>query len=223
MQVIVNAAMSVDGKLSTSCREQIRISGPEDFDRVDRLRAEVDAVMIGIGTVIADDPRLLIDSQKRRTERITAGKPANPTRIVVDSTARLAESARILAGDAETILLVGSNAPPERMSRLEDRGARVIQTEGDRVNLRSGMDRLTEFGIDRVLVEGGGELLFSLFAAKLVDSMTVYIGSIIIGGRDAPTLIDGVGFTESIDFPNLDLVDINRLDAGVVLTYQINT
>ncbi|MFC6736019.1 dihydrofolate reductase family protein, partial [Halolamina salina] len=80
--------------------------------------------------------------------------------------------------------------------------------------------RLEAHGLERLLVEGGGELIFSLFAADLVDRLTVYVGSVVIGGRDAPTLADGEGFTDPDSFPELSLTDVERLDDGVVLTYD---
>jgi 2,5-diamino-6-(ribosylamino)-4(3H)-pyrimidinone 5'-phosphate reductase len=219
MEVVVNAATSVDGKLSTRERRQVRISGDADFDRVDRLRAAADAVLVGVGTVLADDPHLGVKSEERRVERLRNGRPANPARVVADSRARTPPDATLLDDDADTYLLVSAAAPTDRLDRLRDAGATVIETAGERVDLAAAADALDAEGIDRVLAEGGGELIFSLFEAGLVDELSVFVGSLVVGGRDAPTLADGEGFVD--EFPALDLVGVDRLDDGVVLRYRV--
>ncbi|WP_128904297.1 2,5-diamino-6-(ribosylamino)-4(3H)-pyrimidinone 5'-phosphate reductase [Halorubrum amylolyticum] len=228
MHVVVNAAQSVDGKIATRRREQLRISGAEDFDRVDRVRAAADAVLVGVGTILADDPHLTLDEEDRRVERLRNGRPGNPARVVVDSTGRTPADARILDDAATTYLLVSPATPPERREALEAAGAEVVVVEGvaaesepdgDHVDLAAGVDALAERGVDRLMVEGGGEVIYSCFAAGVVDELHAYVGSMVIGGRDAPTLADGEGFTES--FPRLDLVGVDRLDDGVVLSYEV--
>ncbi len=218
MYVVVNAAMSADGKLSTRRREQVTISGPDDFDRVDRVRTAADAVMVGIGTVLADDPHLTIDVADRRVQRKRHGRPANPARVVADSQARTPPDARILDDAATTYLLVAESAPRDRKRALADRGAELIVAGSERVELADAVDQLSERGIARLMIEGGGELIFSAFADGLVDELTVYVGSLVIGGRDAPTLADGDGFVDGV---SLTLTDVDRLDDGVLLRYDV--
>jgi 2,5-diamino-6-(ribosylamino)-4(3H)-pyrimidinone 5'-phosphate reductase len=219
MEVVVNAATSVDGKLSTHERRQVRISGDADFDRVDRLRASADAVLVGVGTVLADDPHLGVKSEDRRVERLRSGRPANPARVVADSRARTPPDATLLNDDAETYLLVSGAAPTDRLAALRDAGATVIEAGDARVDLPAALGALETEDVGRLLAEGGGELIYSLFAADLVDELSVFVGSLVVGGRDAPTLADGEGFVES--FPTLDLRSVDRLDGGVVLTYEV--
>ncbi|MEF8801057.1 MAG: 2,5-diamino-6-(ribosylamino)-4(3H)-pyrimidinone 5'-phosphate reductase [Halolamina sp.] len=221
MHVHVNAAESVDGKLSTREREQVAISGPMDFDRMDALRAESDGILVGVGTVLADDPSLTIKDGARRERRVENGCDPNPARVVADSRARTPTDAAVLDDDATTYLLVSEAANDAAIDALDTAGGTVIVAGTERVDLRAGLDRLAGLSMQRLLVEGGGELIFSLFEAGLVDRLTVFVGSVVIGGRDAPTLADGTGFTDTDAFPELSLEDVDRLDEGVVLRYDV--
>lgn len=219
MDIVVNAAMSVDGKLSTRRREQIKISGNDDFARVDRIRTRVDGVLVGIGTVLADDPHLVLDDPDGRRQRREAGRPATPARVVVDSRGRTPPDGRICDDAAETYILISEAAPDENCRALRKAGAELIVAGSDRVDLPAAIDKLEQKGIDSLLAEGGGEILFSLFKNGLVDELSVFVGSQIIGGRDAPTLADGEGFVEQ--FPQLSLDAVDRVDDGVVLSYTV--
>jgi 2,5-diamino-6-(ribosylamino)-4(3H)-pyrimidinone 5'-phosphate reductase len=218
MYVHVNAAVSADGKLSTRQRRQVRISGDEDFARVDRLRAEYDATLVGVGTVVADDPSLVRHNEAHReAERGTDADP--PGRLVVDTRLRTPTDASVLRGSPPTYLLHGEGASQERRRALREAGATLVETGEGRVDLPAAFEALEAHGVESLLVEGGGEVIFSLFEEALVDRLTVYIGSMVIGGRQAPTLADGRGFTEEI--PELHLEDVARLDDGVVLTWAV--
>ncbi|WP_158056566.1 2,5-diamino-6-(ribosylamino)-4(3H)-pyrimidinone 5'-phosphate reductase [Halorussus halophilus] len=219
MRVVVNAAMSADGKLSSRRREQIAISGEADFDRMDALRAGSDAVMVGVGTVLADDPHLTLDDTDRQSARRDRDESIHPARVVADSRARTPTDARILDDAATTYLLVSEDAPKERLDALESTGARLITAGDERVDLAAALPRLEREGVEQLMVEGGGELIFSLFEAALVDELRVYVGSKVIGGRDAPTLADGDGFVS--EFPALDLEAVERIDDGVLLRYAV--
>jgi 2,5-diamino-6-(ribosylamino)-4(3H)-pyrimidinone 5'-phosphate reductase len=219
MRVVVNAAMSADGKLSTRERTQVPISGPTDFERVDELRAESDAVMVGIGTVLADDPSLTVDDPVRTAIREADGEPIQPARVVADSECRTPLDADVLDDEARTYLLASEAAPEARITELTESGANVIVTGEDRTDLREALGELEAEGIDQLMVEGGGEVIYSLFDAGLVDELSVYVGSTVIGGRDAPTLLDGEGFTE--DLPRLSLLGVERIDDGVLMEWLV--
>jgi 2,5-diamino-6-(ribosylamino)-4(3H)-pyrimidinone 5'-phosphate reductase len=219
MRVVVNSAMSADGKLSTRERTQIEISGPADFERMEQIRADSDAVMVGVGTVLADDPSLTVDDESLREERIERGEPPNPARVVADSRVRTPPDAQVLDDQAESYLLVSESATPDFVAQMEETGATVISAGESRVDLAAAFEELADHGIDQLMVEGGGEIIYSLFEAELVDRLSVFVGSMIIGGREAPTLADGEGFVS--DFPELELERVERIDDGVVLRYDI--
>jgi len=218
MHVVVNAAMSADGKLSTRRREQVAISGEQDFRRVDELRASVDAVMVGVGTVLADNPSLTVDDAGLVADREQRGDTPQPARVVADSHARTPPDARLLDGAAETYVLVAAEEPSEHRETLEDAGATVVVAGENRVALPPALDALEAHGVESLMVEGGGELIFSLFADGLVDELSVFVAPTIIGGRDAPTLADGDGFVS--EFPELELAGVERVDDGVLLEYD---
>lgn len=211
MHVHANAAVSVDGKLATRRRRQIAISGPNDFERVERLRAEADAVMVGVGTVLADDPRLTVDAAHLGEDE------DQPARVVLDSQGRTPADARVLSAAAETYLVTAEGAD---IDHLDGRARRLpVPTTDGRVDVDAALDRLAAAGHEHLLVEGGGEVLFSLFEAGAVDALTVFTSPAIIGGRDAPTLADGAGFTTR--FPRLRLEAVDRLDDGVLCRYRV--
>ena len=200
--VTVNCAMTADGKIASVLRKQMRISSPEDLARVKEMRKNSDAILVGIGTVLSDDPHLTVKG-------LTPEE--NPLRIVIDGRGRLPEISRVLDDLAKTLIV-----------RCEDciktwKGAEVLRIGKNKVDLSGLMKNLYERGIRTLMVEGGGEIISSFFENNLVDRYCVFVGSMIIGGRTAPTPADGDGFTQPLD---LKLVDHKVLGNGILLTYE---
>ena len=219
--VVVNVAMSADGKLSTRERRQVKISGAEDFARVDRLKAGCDAVMVGIGTVLADDPSLTVKNPELKSRRQQEGKGEHPARVVIDSRARISPDASVLnKGDGLRVVAVSGRADPARVDVLR-KMATVIVAGDEEVDLARVLDELGAMGIRRLMVEGGGTLIAGLVRAGLVDEIYTYIGSIVIGGKDAPTLADGPGWISEAEFARLTLADTTRLDDGILLHWNV--
>lgn len=219
--VVVNVAMSADGKLSTRERRQVKISGAQDFSRVDRLKAGSDAVMVGIGTVLADDPSLTVKGEECRQRRKDRGEAEHPARIVVDSRARIPLTASVLhKGTGLRIVAVSEKADHRKVTSLKQ-SATVIVAGKKQVDLTALMDELGTMGIQRVMVEGGGELIAGLIRAGLVDEIYTFIGNLIIGGRDAPTLADGDGFVKEEEFSRLTLIETRRIGSGILLHWKV--
>lgn len=221
--IFINSAMSADGKISTRLRRQVKISGRSDFDRVDELRASADAVMVGIGTVLADDPSLTVKSAERRRRRAAMGLDEDPARIVVDSRARIPPGADVFRkGTGKRIVVVSRAAPADRVEAIRQKADVVVAGNGE-VDLAAMAAELKRRGIGRLMVEGGATLNWALARAGLVDEISVFVGNILIGGRDAPTLMDGEGISDRSEAIELELAGHERVDEGVVLTWRVRS
>jgi 2,5-diamino-6-(ribosylamino)-4(3H)-pyrimidinone 5'-phosphate reductase len=203
--VTVNCAMTADGKLAGRRRKQVTISSPEDLARVKELRKEVDAILVGIGTVLSDDPHLTVKGSTLKK---------NPIRVVLDSRGRTPDDARVLDAQARTII-----ATVEDCDKVW-RNAEILRIGKDRVDLDLLLTKLHEIGVRTLLVEGGGEVLWSFFKGGLVDHYSVFVGSRIIGGRTAPTPVDGEGFDDH-EALKLKLIEWVHLGDGVLLEYEV--
>lgn len=217
--VIINIAMSADGKISTKEHRQTKISGEQDFDRVERLRSDCDAIMVGIGTVLADDSSLRLKNPNLIEERAAAGKEEQPMRIVVDSKARMPLDGDIFKkGTGKRVIFVSKTAPKNRIGPLSEK-AIVIPAGDTKIDLNLALDKLSEMGVKKLMVEGGGTLIWSFVSQKLFDEIRVFIGALIIGGAEAPTFVDGNGFTRTEEFTRLQLQNIEKIDEGVLITW----
>ena len=220
--IFINSAMSADGKLSTFERKQVKISGKGDFDRVDELRAGTDAIMVGIGTMLADNPSLTVKSEQRRMKRTAAGKEENPIRVIVDSKAKTPTDADIFKkGAGKKIIVVSESAPKDKINVLSKMPETKVIVAGEkRVNLEEMTVQLKKEGISRLMVEGGATLNYGLISAGLADELKIFVGNLIIGGKTAPTFADGDGFSEE-NIKKLTLESCEQIEDGVLLTWKM--
>lgn len=210
--VILNSAMTLDGKIATKTGSS-EISGNEDLLRVHKIRKEVDAIMVGINTVLADDPRLTV-------HKIPAKPSDNPVRIVVDSRARTPLNSRVLNSDAPTIVVVSEKAEPERVKKLKE-NVDVIVCGEKRVDLKCLMEKIVFQGVETLMLEGGSTLNYSMIASGLVDEVRVCIAPMIAGGFNAKTLADGEGVDFMKDAFALEFKKVYRLGEDLILEYRV--
>ncbi|KXA95135.1 5-amino-6-(5-phosphoribosylamino)uracil reductase [candidate division MSBL1 archaeon SCGC-AAA259E19] len=209
--VILNAAMTLDGKISSLAGDS-RISCKKDLDRTHKLRAEVDGVMVGIGTILADDPSL--------TVRRVSGK--NPVRIIVDSRGRTPPEARVLEDTAPTIVAVSNKAGKRDIEGLRSLGARVIVTgKEDKVDLNSLLKEILDQEMEKILLEGGSTLNWGMLNQGLVDEVRIAVRPCIIGGENAKTLVGGRGFDKIEEGVELELKNTERVGSNLLLIYNV--
>jgi len=221
--VLINVAASLDGKIDTVERRGAAISSERDRQRVDALRASVDAVMVGGRTLRDEDPRLLVRSADLRADRLRRGLPENPAKVGVVSRLNVKSDARFLtAGPARIILFVPIGAPEQDVQRLQSPGVEVYALGEASVDLVAALTTLADLGIGRMLVEGGGTLNFELLRLRLVDELNVFVAPLIFGGASAPTLADGAGLLRDLALP-LSRADVETWDdGGIVLRYKVD-
>lgn len=206
-KVIINAAMSVDGKIALRGGRRIKISSEEDLCRVHQLRNKVDAILVGINTVLKDDPRLTVKEKFVKN-------PKNPVRVILDSKLRIPSNARVLDNMAPTIVITTESAGKREIN------AEIIRCGKHRVDLHCALEELYRRGIKSILVEGGGTIIYSFLKEKLVDELWIFVGSIVIGGG-APTLAEGIGASEEKDVIHLKLLNCEIIEGGIVLQYGV--
>lgn len=210
--VILNAGITLDGKIASKTGNS-EISCKEDLERVHEIRKSVDAIMVGINTVIADDPRLTVHKVPGRRED-------NPVRIVVDSRGRTPLRSRVFNEEAKTIIAVSKKADRERLQEIKKR-AEVIICGDDKVDLKCLMEELHKRGIRSLLLEGGGNLNWGMLSQDLIDEVRVAISPTLVGGRNAITLVEGEGFDPIGQGVKLSLKKHYMLGEDLILEYKV--
>jgi 2,5-diamino-6-(ribosylamino)-4(3H)-pyrimidinone 5'-phosphate reductase len=209
--VIMNAGMTVDSKIASRTGDST-ISSKEDLERVHRIRESVDAIMVGIGTVLEDDPRLSI--HKIESDR------KNPLRVVVDSRGRTPLSSRMFKEEGKTIIAVSLRAEEKALEKLKER-AEVVVCGSERVNLKCLTKKLYKMSVKRLLLEGGGNLNWGMLSEGLVDEVRVAVAPKIAGGRTAVSLVEGEGFSTIAEGVKLELMKYYPLGEDFVMEYKV--
>jgi len=205
-KIILSAAMSLDGRIGKD-GERVKFSNELDKKRVHEMRSTVDAVMVGINTILIDNPKLTAHHSETKK---------NPMRIVVDSDARTPLDSRVMNGEARTIIAVSQGASENKVQNLQKKGAEVIKSGGTTVDLTLLIDKLHRRGIKTLLLEGGGTLNHSMLSLDLIDEIYLTIAPRILGR--GINLINGALDKEIL----LKLEGITQLEDQVVFHYIIS-
>ena len=208
--VILSAAISIDGKISTKIGDS-KLSSKSDSVRLHKLRSKVDAILIGKNTLLQDDPLL--------TVRYTKGK--NPIRIILDSTGSIPTNSRIIktSNDVQTIIAVSKKINKKNLLRLQKLPVEVIMAGENSINLKLLLKKLSSKKIKTILVEGGGTVNWEFIKNNLFNELIITLSPFLIGGTDAISFVEGKGFAKISNSPNLKLKSIKRLKNYLVLNY----
>lgn len=209
--VIVNCAMSADGKIALPTKKQLKLSSEEDMERMYKLRNECDAVLVGIGTILADDPKLTVKDSCMKN-------PKQPIRIILDAHCKTPENALSVNDAAKTLIITA-----KKCNKNYGKNVEVVQCATDKkglIDLNKLLDVLYKRGIKKLMVEGGGTIIWNFLNQRLVDDLYVYVSPVIVGGSNTPTLADGDGIKGVGDLLFLKIIDVNKMGTGLLIHYR---
>ena len=207
--VVINCAMSADGKIASPSGKQIRISCDQDIKRMYELRNNSDAVLVGINTILSDDPKLTVKEKYVKN-------PKQPIRIVLDTNCKTPVDSLVVNNVSKTIIVTG-----KKCNKKYGRNVEIIVCEIDDnglINLEKLLDILSNKGINKLMVEGGGAVIWNFLNKRLVDDFFIYVGPMIIGGKKTPTIGDGKDFKKL-----LKLINTKNIGPGKLLHYKMIT
>ena len=219
--VTMNMAMTVDGKITSAAREDPAFTSRQDKRMMDRYRAEADAIFVGAGTLRADDPPLHVRDPGMLEYRAALGKPDGLLNVLVTASASVDPESRFFrtAGAAGCIVATVEDAPADRVEALR-RVSDVWTLGRGAVDLRALLVRLRARGVERLLVEGGGETNWGFVRDGLLDEIYVTIAPSVLGGRDAPTLCEGEGLAMAHQL-RLELFASEIIDGEIFCRYRV--
>jgi len=204
--IILNCASSADGKIALPNKDRLDLSNKEDFKRVHSLRSECDAIIVGIDTIIEDDPSLTINKKYASGE--------NPSRIILDTKYRTPEHSKIVNNDCKTIIAIGDQTLDKELPHIE-----TIKCGKDKIDLEKLLEHLEKKNIRKILVEGGETVLWSFLEKQLFDEFNIFVSNIIVGGKNTPTIAGGRGFLTKNETLKLELRNVTRMGEGLLIKY----
>ncbi|NUS29211.1 MAG: 5-amino-6-(5-phosphoribosylamino)uracil reductase [Streptomyces sp.] len=211
--VLLSAAVSLDGYLDDLGPDRLLLSSPADFDRVDEVRASVDAILIGAGTIRADNPRLLVNSPERRAARVAAGKPEYPLKVTVSGSGDLDPEARFWhTGGDKLVYTTDQGAERAKAHGL----AAEVAALGPDIDWHRLLADLAARGVDRLMVEGGGRIHTQLLQQGLADELQLVLAPLFVGTPEAPRLFGPGGYQDG----RLRLVETRQIEDVVLMRYE---
>lgn len=220
--VILKAAMSLDGKIATATGESQWITGKQAREHVHYVRSQVDAILVGISTILKDDPKLTVRLPTKTSPQTSLRQPV---RVILDSTLRIPQSAQVLRWMVEnpTVIATTNRANKKKIERLTAQGATILvlpQQKG-RVSFPACLRRLSHMGLTSVLVEGGGEVNATALRSGLVNKVLLYVAPFLLGGQNSKNLIGGVSSKRLIDAVRLRDVEVQRVGEDVLIAAYV--
>jgi len=210
--VIINCAMSADGKIASPSGKQLHISNEEDMSRVYSLRNEYDAVLVGIKTIQSDNPKLTVKEGYVKNQN-------NPIRVILDTHCSTNVEALAVDDKAKTLIITNGQCDKKYGPNVE-----VIQCDIDYdgvIDLNKMLEILYNRGIKKLMVEGGSTVIWNFLKQHLVDDLYVFIGPMIIGGKYTPSMADGEGISSESDIINLEIAEVSKLNDGILVHYRL--
>jgi 2,5-diamino-6-(ribosylamino)-4(3H)-pyrimidinone 5'-phosphate reductase len=200
--------MSADGKIALRTRRQTHISNEKDKRRVHKLRNSSDAILVGVETVIADNPKLTVNPKYVK-------RPKHPLRIILDSKGRTPKNALVLDGTSRTLIVTN-----EKCKKVFPNAA-TTRCGKQEVDLKKLIRILEKKKISTLLVEGGSKVIWSFLRSRIADEVNIFIGSMVIGGDKSPTPAGGAGAETEKAIVALRLRRMKAVGNGVLLTYEV--
>jgi 2,5-diamino-6-(ribosylamino)-4(3H)-pyrimidinone 5'-phosphate reductase len=200
--------MSADGKIALRTRRQTRISNEEDKRRVHKLRNSSDAILVGVETVIADNPKLTVNPKYVK-------RPRHPLRIILDSKGRTPKNALVLDGTSKTLIVTN-----EKCKKVFPNAA-TTRCGKQEVDLKKLIRILEKKNISTLLIEGGSRVIWSFLRSRIADEVDIFVGSMVIGGDKSPTPAGGAGAETEKAIVALRLRRMKAVGNGVLLTYEV--
>ena len=204
--------MSADGKIALPSRKQFRISCEEDIERMYKLRNRSDAVLVGIETILSDDPKLTVKEKYVKN-------PRQPIRVILDSKCRTPENALAVNDWAKTYIITLEECDKKFKDNVKI--IKCTEDENGFIDLKCLLELLYNHGIKTLMVEGGGTVIWSFIKNGLVDDLYVFVAPIVVGGKNTPTIADGEGVKSFDELKQLKIVNVSKLGQGVMIHYRL--
>ena len=216
---LLSCAVSIDGYLDDASPDRLILSGPEDLDEVDALRAAADAILVGAGTIRADNPRLLVRDPARIAAREAAGKPPHPLRVTLTATGDLDPAARFFTGPGTPLVCCASSAVPAAEKTIKDKAV-IIDAGADPSLAAVLQDLHHERTVATLLIEGGARLLRDALAGNLADELRLAIAPFFVADPTAPRFALPARYPHTAANPMI-LLSLRRVGEVAVHHYRL--
>ena len=218
---LLSCGMSIDGYLDSASTKRLALSNDADFDRVDAVRAECDAILVGAATVRNDNPRLLVRSPARREARIARGLPPSPMKVTVTGLARLDAAANFFAaGDGAKVVYCASSVVAEACDRFGS--AAIVVDGGEPVDMCRVSEDLYARGVRRLMVEGGGRVHTQFLTGDLADELHLVVAPFFVGDSRAPRFVGDGRFPWNPE-RRATLAEVRQIGDVVLMRYALSS